>query len=54
MRLKKYVKPKNAVMCLNELRPGVVYNTEPDENGIASTTRVSVEVSLRTSFLMVA
>lgn len=43
LKIRKYVQPKNAVMCLNELRPGVVYATE-QEGGVSQPFCVSVEV----------
>ncbi|MPC36441.1 Double-stranded RNA-specific editase 1 [Portunus trituberculatus] len=42
-RIKKYAQPKNAVMCLNELEPGVTYQTV-QEGGISQPFCVSVEV----------
>ncbi|XP_069950832.1 double-stranded RNA-specific editase 1 isoform X4 [Cherax quadricarinatus] len=44
LKIRKYVQPKNAVMCLNELRPGVVYTTE-QEGGVGQPFCISVEVS---------
>ncbi|XP_068208868.1 double-stranded RNA-specific editase 1-like isoform X3 [Palaemon carinicauda] len=43
LKIRRYVQPKNAVMCLNELRPGVVYATE-QEGGVSQPFCVSVEV----------
>ncbi|KAG0719199.1 Double-stranded RNA-specific editase 1 [Chionoecetes opilio] len=43
LKIRRYVQPKNAVMCLNELRPGVTYNTE-QEGGVSQPFCVSVEV----------
>ncbi|XP_069956049.1 double-stranded RNA-specific editase 1 isoform X2 [Cherax quadricarinatus] len=44
LKIRKYVQPKNAVMCLNELRPGVTYTTE-QEGGVTQPFCISVEVS---------
>ncbi|XP_064104647.1 double-stranded RNA-specific editase 1-like isoform X2 [Macrobrachium nipponense] len=44
LKIRRYVQPKNAVMCLNELRPGVVYTTE-QEGGVSQPFCVSVEVA---------
>nr|XP_053643733.1 double-stranded RNA-specific editase 1-like isoform X4 [Cherax quadricarinatus] len=44
LKIRKYVRPKNAVMCLNELRPGVTYTTE-QEGGVGQPFCISVEVS---------
>lgn len=43
LKIRRYVQPKNAVMCLNELQPGVVYTTE-QEGGVSQPFCVSVEV----------
>lgn len=43
IRIKKYAQPKNAVMCLNELEPGVTYQTV-QEGGISQPFCISVEV----------
>lgn len=43
LKIRRYVQPKNAVMCLNELRPGVSYTTE-QEGGVSQPFCVSVEV----------
>lgn len=43
LKIRKYVQPKNAVMCLNELRPGVTYTTE-QEGGVGQPFCISVEV----------
>ncbi|XP_071521659.1 double-stranded RNA-specific editase 1-like isoform X2 [Panulirus ornatus] len=43
LKIRRYVQPKNAVMCLNELRPGVTYNTE-QEGGVGQPFCISVEV----------
>ncbi|XP_042213651.1 double-stranded RNA-specific editase 1-like isoform X2 [Homarus americanus] len=44
LKIRRYVQPKNAVMCLNELRPGVTYTTE-QEGGVGQPFCISVEVS---------
>ncbi|KAK3870437.1 hypothetical protein Pcinc_024326 [Petrolisthes cinctipes] len=43
LKIRRYVQPKNAVMCLNELRPGVSYTTE-QEGGVGQPFCISVEV----------
>ncbi|KAG7173438.1 Double-stranded RNA-specific editase 1-like 1 [Homarus americanus] len=43
LKIRRYVQPKNAVMCLNELRPGVTYTTE-QEGGVGQPFCISVEV----------
>ena len=43
LKIRRYVQPKNAVMCLNELRPGVSYITE-QEGGVGQPFCISVEV----------
>lgn len=43
LRIRKYVQPKNAVMCLNELQPGLSYVTEVGR-GVSMPICVSVEV----------
>ena len=45
LKIRKYVQPKNAVMCLNELQPGLSYVTEVGR-GVSMPICVSVEVSL--------
>jgi len=40
IRIRKYVTPRNALSCLNELVPGVVFNTE--EGGVGQQYGVSV------------
>ncbi|KAK8374383.1 hypothetical protein O3P69_012058 [Scylla paramamosain] len=42
-KIRRYVQPKNAVVCLNELRPGVTYTTE-QEGGVCQPFCISVEV----------
>ena len=42
-KIKKYAQPKNAVMCLNELDPGIIYNIEQD-GGISKPYCMFVEV----------
>lgn len=44
IRIKRYAKPKNAVMCLNELIPGVAYTLE-QEGGISQPFCFSVSVN---------
>lgn len=44
LKIRRYVQPKNAVMCLNELRPGVTYTTE-QEGGVGQPFCISVEIS---------
>ncbi|CAL4177154.1 unnamed protein product, partial [Meganyctiphanes norvegica] len=46
LRIRRYVQPKNAVMCLNELRPGVGYTTE-QEGGVGQPFCISVEVKIK-------
>ncbi|XP_063844628.1 double-stranded RNA-specific editase 1-like isoform X6 [Scylla paramamosain] len=43
LKIRRYVQPKNAVMCLNELRPGVTYTTE-QEGGVGQPFCISVEI----------
>jgi len=43
LKIRRYVQPKNAVMCLNELKPGVTYTME-QEGGVGQPFCVSVEV----------
>lgn len=43
LKIRRYVKPKNAAMCLNELIPGLNYTTE-QEGGVQNPFCVSVEV----------
>lgn len=43
LRIRKHVQPKNALSCLNELVPGVVYNTE-QEGGVGQQFGVSVTI----------
>lgn len=47
IRIRKHVQPKNALSCLNELVPGVTYNTE-QEGGVGQLFGVSVTVENRT------
>ncbi|CAL4245712.1 unnamed protein product [Meganyctiphanes norvegica] len=47
IRIRKHVQPKNALSCLNELVPGVVYNTE-QEGGVGQQFGVSVTVEGKT------
>jgi len=44
-RFKKVVQPKNAVMCLNELVPNVVYVMEQEGNGTKTHTIMAIEVN---------
>jgi len=44
LKIRRYVQPKNAVMCLNELRPGVTYTTE-QEGGVGQPFCISVEIA---------
>ncbi|XP_069979988.1 double-stranded RNA-specific editase 1 isoform X3 [Penaeus vannamei] len=44
LKIRRYVQPKNAVMCLNELRPGVAYTTE-QEGGVGQPFCISVEIT---------
>jgi len=41
IRIRKHVQPRNALSCLNELVPGVVFNTE-QEGGVGQQYGVSV------------
>ncbi|XP_076036383.1 double-stranded RNA-specific editase 1-like [Oratosquilla oratoria] len=43
IKIRRYVKPKNAVMCLNELVPGLSYAVE-QEGGVQNPFCVSVEI----------
>merc|ERR550519_2023203 len=43
LKIRRYVQPKNAVMCLNELKPGVAYTTE-QEGGVGQPFCISVEI----------
>lgn len=47
LRIRKHVQPKNALSCLNELVPGVVYNTE-QEGGVGQQFGVSVTIEGKT------
>ncbi|XP_063883887.1 double-stranded RNA-specific editase Adar-like isoform X1 [Scylla paramamosain] len=43
LKVRRYVQPKNAIVCLNELRPGVTYTME-QEGGVCQPFCISVEV----------
>jgi len=43
IRIRKHVQPRNALSCLNELVPGVVFNTE-QEGGLGQQFGVSVNI----------
>jgi len=43
IRIRKHVQPRNALSCLNELAPGVVFNTE-QEGGVGQQYGVSLTI----------
>ncbi|XP_076036429.1 double-stranded RNA-specific editase 1-like [Oratosquilla oratoria] len=47
LKIRRYVKPKNAAVCLNELVPGLVYETELD-GSVHNPFCVAVEVEGQT------